>query len=702
MALGGGVFTTQNKKLAGSYINFVSAQRANANLGDRGICALPMELDWGQEGVIKITNEDFIYNSQKILGYDYTHEKCLPFREIFKNAQTAYIYKLNNASVKAENEFCTAKYAGVRGNDIKIIITANVDSPLKFDVKTLLDNIVLDEQKGFSNTSELKSNNFVDFKKGVALKLTANTPLTGGSNGDALKASCELATSKVAGKDGNNISIAVSTGEPLTVKEAKKASCKYGEAVTAGAEGNNLKIVITQGNEYEKTPAVKATCKYGTLKTAGASGNAYKVKITQNADTTTFDIAINNGSRDVYTKQKVSTNINQIGETNDFVEWASDVALAVEDVPFANGADAVMANSFNVVTKNNDLEVAKLENIRDKSGLRDNAFVAFVKSQELSVEEVQLTGGADAQITQRYNVETKVNGVVKEKQENVTTSADLVDNNYVIFNKGVALQLGEQRLEGGGGNITGANWQEALNTLEGFSFNTLGIATNEETIKALATAYTKRLRDEVGVKFQTVVFNHRADEKGVINLVNGTKYDATDPRLIYWLTGAQCACKVYASLTNTTYNGELDVDTSRTQSQLENCIDNGEFVFHNVGDDVRVLTDINSKTSITEEEGEDFKSNQTIRVLDQIGNDIAAMFNDRYLGKVPNDDAGRISLWNDIVKHHQELLRLRAIENFTPEDVTIAAGNDKKSVVVNDSVSPTNALEKLYMTCVVN
>ena len=45
MALGGGVWVTQNKILPGSYINFVSVKRANASLGERGYVALPLELN---------------------------------------------------------------------------------------------------------------------------------------------------------------------------------------------------------------------------------------------------------------------------------------------------------------------------------------------------------------------------------------------------------------------------------------------------------------------------------------------------------------------------------------------------------------------------------------------------------------------------------------------------------------------------------
>lgn len=791
MALGGGVFTTQNKKLPGSYINFVSAERASATLGDRGVCAVPMELNWGPDnGVLTLSSEDFINNSQKILGYDYTHEYCKPFREIFKNAKLAYIAKLNTNAVRAENEFCTAKYGGVRGNDIKIIITNNVDEPSAFDVKTLLDNLVMDEQKGVTNTNELKANDLVTFKQGVPLKLTANTPLSGGSNGQGTKAFNQYAEALAAGPSGNDITISITAGAPVITEEAKKATNKYAEAVTAGAAGNdltikiengapyqispavkatnkyatavnagatgnNLKIKITEGTEYEKTPAVKASCKYGSAKIAGAAGNKLTIKITQNVDESTFDVKINDGSSDVFTKEQATT-VNDIGE-NDYVEWSGEEPLAIEDVPLTNGADAVMANYFVVATLNGSDEVDKQEsiksqndlvnndyveflksddltteelalsggkdavmgdtynvitlndgapvdtqsNLKSKTELSNNAYVVFTKTADLSVEQIPLSGGADAVISPRYTVITKVMGEVKDTQENIGAAGELIDNNYVKFITSSDLELGDYPLSGGAESINGANWQNALNVLEGYSFNTLGIVSNDDMIKSLATAYTKRLRDEVGIKFQTVVFNYNADDKGVINVVNGLSTNDKDPSIVYWTTGAQCGCKVYESLTNVTYNGELDIDVLRTQSQLESCVDKGQFVFHKVGDDVRVLTDINSKVTVTVDENDDFKSNQTIRVLDQIGNDIAAIFNNRYLGKIPNDAAGRTALWNDIVKHHQELARLRAIENFASEDITVLQGNDKKSVVVNDSVTPTNALEKLYMTCVV-
>ncbi|MCQ4726011.1 phage tail protein, partial [Anaerotignum faecicola] len=127
----------------------------------------------------------------------------------------------------------------------------------------------------------------------------------------------------------------------------------------------------------------------------------------------------------------------------------------------------------------------------------------------------------------------------------------------------------------------------------------------------------------------------------------------------------------------------------------------GELVFHKVGDEIRVLEDVNSFVSVTVDKNEDFTSNQVIRVLDQIGNDIAVLFNTKYLGKVQNNNAGRLAFWNDIVTYNKELERLEAIEGFISDDLTVEQGNDKKSVVVVCPVSPVCAMTKLYMTVIV-
>ncbi|MFN1915591.1 phage tail sheath N-terminal beta-sandwich domain-containing protein [Clostridioides difficile] len=89
----------------------------------------------------------------KYFGYDYTHEKLKGLRDLFKNIRLGYFYKLNKG-VKASCTIATAKYSGIRGNDLKVTVTTNIDDNAKFDVVTLLDNKKVDTQiaKGYYRT----------------------------------------------------------------------------------------------------------------------------------------------------------------------------------------------------------------------------------------------------------------------------------------------------------------------------------------------------------------------------------------------------------------------------------------------------------------------------------------------------------------------------------------------------------------------
>ncbi|OJT82957.1 phage tail protein [Clostridioides difficile] len=432
MALGGGTFVTQNKILPGAYINFISAKRATSSLSDRGIVAMPIELDWGiNEEVFQVTSDDFEKYSVKYFGYDYTHEKLKGLRDLFKNIRLGYFYKLNKG-VKASCTIATAKYSGIRGNDLKVTVTTNIDDNAKFDVVTLLDNKKVDTQIAKVIT-DLEDNDYVSWKKDTTLEASAGLVFTGGANGEA---------------------------------------------------------------------------------------------------------------------------------------------------------------------------------------------------------------------------------------------------------------------------VTGAEYQAFLDKIESYSFNALGCLATTTEIKSLFVEFTKRMRDRVGAKFQTILYKKSdADYEGVVSVENKIKdKDLIESSLIYWATGAIAGCDINKSNTNKKYNGEFDVDVNYTQIQLEEALKTGKFIFHKVGDEVHVLEDINTFVSFTDDKNDDFSSNQSIRVLDQIANDIATLFNTKYLGEVPNDKSGRISFWNDVVKHHEQLQNMRAIEDFKADDVSVEPGSDKKTVVVSDAVKVISAMSKLYMT----
>lgn len=312
-----------------------------------------------------------------------------------------------------------------------------------------------------------------------------------------------------------------------------------------------------------------------------------------------------------------------------------------------------------------------------------------------------VTALTDGETTTGYNVKTLLGTVVVDEQNvdgaTATTSA-LTNNDFVDFKSAVSLEAETVSMtSGANATVTTADYSTFLNKIESYSFNALGCASTTAAVKSLFVVFTKRMRDEMGVKFQCVLHKYeQANYEGVVSVENNTASE-----LVYWTTGAVAGCEINKSNTNKKYDGEYSVNVDYTQAQLEQAIDAGKFIFHKVGDEVRVLEDINTLVTTTDEKGVDFKSNQTIHILDQIANDIAALFNTKYLGSIPNDESGRVSLWNDIVSHHNQLQTIRAIENFAAADVTVEAGENKKSVVVFDKITPVNCMEQLYMQCVV-
>lgn len=295
------------------------------------------------------------------------------------------------------------------------------------------------------------------------------------------------------------------------------------------------------------------------------------------------------------------------------------------------------------------------------------------------------------------NVYTYVETTLVDTQR-VKTMADLRNNDFVVWKSSATLTNTASTPMTGGSNgaTTGQSVEKFLESIEDYSFNALAVISDNESISQLVAEYTKRMRDTVGKKFQSVICNYFADYEGVINI---DPYAVSDENYLvaYWVAGAVAGCEINESLTNKVYDGEIEIDSIYTQSELENKIKSGEFVFHRVGDKMRVLKDINSFVSVSTEKGKMFQNNQTVRICDQIATDVAVLFEEYYMGKVPNDTSGRNSLWADLVKYHEKLVNIRALDEFDEEAISVEMGDSKNSVVIYEKICPVNSMEQLYM-----
>ena len=144
-----------------------------------------------------------------------------------------------------------------------------------------------------------------------------------------------------------------------------------------------------------------------------------------------------------------------------------------------------------------------------------------------------------------FDVETVID-TYKVDVQTVETAKELKDNAYVIFKKDAALtETASTPLTGGtnAASVTGKEYQSYLDKIESYSFNTMGCPTTDDVIIDLFVQFTKRMRDEVGVKFQTVVYKTPADYEGTF-VENKVLDEGVPESSVYWVTGAEVGCPV--------------------------------------------------------------------------------------------------------------------------------------------------------------
>ena len=187
----GGTFTVQNKVRPGVYFRFRSKNKQDLTVGDRGIAALCEPLHWGPTA--KVIEIDAGADMTVYTGYDITAPENRFLTEIFKGTnrtaapRKVLLYRPTaSGAVKATMEIApltaTAKYVGVRGNDISVVVTALSSPEGSFEVSTVVDGEIKDQQTA-KTVEELAANSWVDWSGTGALTANVGTALTGGEDG---------------------------------------------------------------------------------------------------------------------------------------------------------------------------------------------------------------------------------------------------------------------------------------------------------------------------------------------------------------------------------------------------------------------------------------------------------------------------------------------------------------------------------------
>lgn len=207
----GGVWTQQDKVRPGVYTNFVSEPRTTTTIGERGTVAFIAPLPWGEQ-LITIDSAEYLTQALPLLGYAATDERIRHITAATQHASKVIIFRLGltgaaKATVTEGVLTATAKYAGLRGNDLKIIIQENIDIEDTFDIYTLLDNEIVATQLAVANASAVTSNNFIDFTGTGTLTPTAGVSLVGGTDGTVTGTTWSDGLSRLEVEDFNVLGI---------------------------------------------------------------------------------------------------------------------------------------------------------------------------------------------------------------------------------------------------------------------------------------------------------------------------------------------------------------------------------------------------------------------------------------------------------------------------------------------------------------
>ena len=288
--MAGGTWTSMNKIIPGVYINVKSQGNVSASVGSRGIVAIAEPLSWGPSGVMQeITpGEDL----RPYIGYDITSPKAMFLREMMKGSDVTsgpikiLLYRPEGTGgVQATATIgaltVTALYDGVRGNDITIIVAEDADNEGTYDVSTVVDGSVVDEQS-VTDLSKLTANAWVTFSgTGTTITESAGQALSGGI--DPTVATADYATFLTVlepyqfdavvydGTDSSTIQAFAQFVERVSNSIGKKC-----QAVVSGESGanSNSEFVIALKNGVKLDDGTLINAQQATWWAGGAESGA--------------------------------------------------------------------------------------------------------------------------------------------------------------------------------------------------------------------------------------------------------------------------------------------------------------------------------------------------------------------------------------------------------------------------------------------
>lgn len=308
-----------------------------------------------------------------------------------------------------------------------------------------------------------------------------------------------------------------------------------------------------------------------------------------------------------------------------------------------------------------------------------------------------------------YTVETLYDGLRQNIQSQLASPKDLEDNDFVDWNVTEATVFTANAgttLQGGtNGTVTESTaytpyWAKMKTEI----WNTMGLLSEDASVKSAFCEYIKDLRENEGVKVQGCVYDKATyDYEGIVSSEQGYRTQAEEiskVNFVAWVTGACAGAEINESNTHKTVQDAVEIIGELSNTEIIDGLNAGKFLLSKSRKGtIRVEKDINTLHTFTAKKSYDFSKNRVIRVLDEMGNTCESTWDENYCGKLDNDFDGRNIYKADLVKYGETLVGIHAITNFLgADDIEVLMGDAVDSVVVNWPVQPVDSMEKLYMT----
>lgn len=302
-----------------------------------------------------------------------------------------------------------------------------------------------------------------------------------------------------------------------------------------------------------------------------------------------------------------------------------------------------------------------------------------------------------------HTVQTLVGTEVMDTQE-VQSAAELKENDWVDFGEGTLAQSAGIPLTGGKDGIVDiADYEAFMSALEGYMFHVLIYDGTDEAVQSLHADFIKGMREDIGKKCQVVMAGvDSADSEAVISVKNGVRLSdgtiITPQQATWWVGGSEAGASYNQSLVYAQYPDAVEPAPALTSAQIDAALNEGQIVFFREFGTVKVVSDVNTLVTFSDEKNDVFSLNQVIRTIDTIANDVYKHFSINVIGKVQNDDASRDLIKTWIVGYLNEMQANSGIKNFGADDVTVEAGEAINAVVISIAIQPVTAIEKIYVT----